>query len=129
VECVSPASGQVPDKRTILVVDDEVLARLMLADELRDQGWTVIEAASADEALRVLEGGVSIDLVITDIRMPGSLDGLALARRVRSDFAGIHVVIISGERPTAAVKAASDGFFEKPYSVDRLLARVSALLR
>lgn len=129
MECISPVSGQVPNKRTILVVDDEVLARMVLADELREQGWTVIEAASADEALRVLEGGVAIDLVITDIRMPGTMDGLGLAHRLRSGFKDIRVVIISGERPTAAVRAASDGFFEKPYSFDRLLDRVTLLLR
>ena len=129
MECVSPASGQVPIASTILVVDDEVLARLVLADELRDHGWTAIEAANADEALRVLQSGIAVDLVVTDIRMPGTMDGLGLARRIRADFAATRVIIVSGEHPTAEAMRSANEYFEKPYSVAHLLQRVIALLR
>lgn len=128
MECVSPATGRLPSRPTIMVVEDEVLARLALADELRDRGWSVVEAASADEAVRVLDGGVPVDLVLTDIRMPGSLDGLGLARRLRADFPDIRVLIVSGERPTSEAKGWCDGYFEKPYSFERLLERVVGLL-
>lgn len=128
MECVSPDNGQVPIRPTVMVVDDEVIARIVLADELRDRGWNVVEAASADEALRVLQGGVRIDLMVTDIRMPGSIDGVALARRARADLPGLPVVIVSGERPTDAARAVCDGYFEKPYSIDRLLDLVSDLM-
>ena len=69
-----------PDaKKTVLVVEDEVLIRLYLSEEIRAAGFTVIEAASADEAFEVLKSRNDIDLVLTDIRMPGTMDGLQLA--------------------------------------------------
>ena len=71
------------DRATILVVEDELLIRLMIADALRAAGFSVIEAMNADEALAVLRAGVSIDLVMTDIRVPGPTDGLGLADTVR----------------------------------------------
>ena len=128
MECVSPDNGQVPTKPTVMVVDDEVIARIVLADELRERGWSVVEAASADEALRVLQGGIRVDLMVTDIRMPGSIDGVALARRARTDLPGLPVVIVSGERPTDVARAVCDGYFEKPYSIDCLLDLVSDLM-
>ena len=70
----------VPDaKKTVLVVEDEVLIRLYLSEEIRAAGFTVIEAASADEAFEVLKSRNDIDLVLTDIRMPGTMDGRQLA--------------------------------------------------
>jgi len=66
---------------TVLLVEDEVLVRMMLADQLREAGCTVVEASDADEALLLLRQNlVRIDLVISDVRMPGSMDGLGLAR-------------------------------------------------
>jgi CheY-like chemotaxis protein len=67
------------------VVEDEVLVRIKVADELRAQGYAVIEATNASEAISVLQSSMRIDLVLTDIRMPGDLDGLGLARMMRSE--------------------------------------------
>lgn len=128
MECVSPSDGQVPTRSTILVVDDDALARFVLADGLRDHGWTAVEAANADEALLVLRSGVPVDIVVTDIRMPGTMDGLGLARQLRAGFPEVHVIIVSGERPTAEARRSSDEYFEKPYSFERLLERVTAKL-
>ena len=68
---------------TILVVEDEVLIRLHVAEELREAGFPVLEAADAGEALAILGHVDGVELIATDLRMPGELDGLALARQVR----------------------------------------------
>ncbi|MEA2816833.1 MAG: hypothetical protein QOI93_4534, partial [Rhodospirillaceae bacterium] len=60
---------------TILVVEDEILVRTVIAAYLRDCGFDVVEAGNADEAVRVLEAGIRIDIVFSDVNMPGSLDG------------------------------------------------------
>jgi len=70
-------------KRTILVVEDESFIRFDLADALREQGHAVIEAASGDEALSRLASGMRRDLVISDVHMPGELDGLAAWRGLK----------------------------------------------
>src|SRR5205823_5789281 len=85
-------------RSTVLVVEDEVLIRLMIADELRKQGLNVIEACSADEALSVLQSSVPVGLLVTDLHMPGKLNGLALARIVRRTFPMIKIVVSSGDR-------------------------------
>ena len=74
---------RIPPARTVLVVEDEPLIRSDLSDLLTDMGYTVLEAASADQAIALLETRAEIIAVITDVHMPGSMDGLALARIVR----------------------------------------------
>jgi DNA-binding response OmpR family regulator len=107
-----------PRVRAILVVEDEVLIRLVLADTLRDAGYAVVEAANGDEALAVL----------TSSTMPGSLDGVGLGRYVRSTRPGLKVIIVSGRTaPTATVDAA-DAFLSKPYEPAHLLAAIDLLL-
>ena len=68
-----------PRKARILVVEDEALVRVLIAEGLRLEGFSVIEADRADEALTYIKAGEQVDLVFSDIRMPGSLDGLQLA--------------------------------------------------
>ena len=78
----------------ILVVEDEVLIRLVIAQYLRDCGYRVIEAAHADEALLVLrKSEIAIDVLFTDVEMPGSMDGFALAQWVRSNRPDMDVVM------------------------------------
>lgn len=82
--------------RQILVVEDEVLIRMAIADELRDAGFTVIEAGNADEALSVLRTSSQIDLIVSDIDMPhGSINGLELGKQVRSNWPGVKFLIVS----------------------------------
>jgi CheY-like chemotaxis protein len=71
---------------TILVVEDEVLVRMAIADNLRKARYAVIEASNAHEALDLLRNGVDVRLIFSDVRMPGIIDGVALARIVRSEF-------------------------------------------
>lgn len=112
--------------RTVLIVEDEVLVRLMIAEELRRAGYDVIEAANADEALDALAHITSVSLVITDIRMPGSMDGLRLARLVRSEYPATRILLTSGNFPNVAID--HDGFFLKPYDACKMIHHIKTLL-
>jgi CheY-like chemotaxis protein len=84
-------------KPAVLVVEDVVLVRLLVADFLRGRGFHVIEVANADEAVRVLESDFPVDVVLSDIHMPGgSMDGLGLARWVRAHRPDLKVILASG---------------------------------
>jgi CheY-like chemotaxis protein len=115
------------DIHTVLVVEDEVLVRLMIAEELRSAGFQVIEAASADEALAVLANISDVSLIISDIRMPGSMDGLGLAKKVRAEFPKIRIVLTSGHLMTLS-SVDHDGFFFKPYEPDEIVDLIKTLL-
>ncbi|KQS84814.1 response regulator [Rhizobium sp. Leaf383] len=107
---------------TILVVEDEVLIRMDAADYFSDEGFEVLEAASADEALLILESRADVDFVFSDINMPGSLDGLALCRRVAERWPLIGIIVTSGMmRPTRTSLPGRTLFFEKPYEYKLLL--------
>jgi CheY-like chemotaxis protein len=118
--------------QTILVVEDEVLIRLEIADSLRDGGFHVLEAAGASEAVEILSTSVRVDLVFTDIQMPGGMDGLGLARWVRRHRPDARVLLTSGAargmdlgedlRDLAPIQ-------EKPVPETLLLLRIRALLR
>jgi CheY-like chemotaxis protein len=120
----SSRPGSLRAMPTILVVEDEVLVRLWVTDELRANGFTVLEAANGDEALQVLNSPVEVDLVFTDIRMPGRLDGVALAQWLREERPGLKVIIASSN--LAAPSA--DAFVLKPYSMLSVLQKIKELL-
>ena len=111
-----------------LVVDDEFLIRALLSDHLQGCGFRVLEAASADEAIGIIQRAeFSIDLVLTDIRMPGLMDGFGLARWLHTNKPGLPVILTSGDSKKAhAVKELCEErpFFEKPYEVKEVLAQV-----
>jgi DNA-binding NtrC family response regulator len=113
---------------TVLVVEDEVLIRLDLADHLRLAGYRVIEASNGDEALTVLQSIDTVSLMISDIRMPGQTDGTALATWVRREMPHVKVILVSGHRPTTDMTSISDMAFEKPVHPDFLVRRVTQLL-
>ena len=77
---MSPDAELCPTPGHVLIVEDDVLIRVLLADELRDAGLRVIEAANADEALSIFEAGAQVDLLFTDVQMPGSIDGVELGQ-------------------------------------------------
>lgn len=114
----------------VLVVEDEVLVRMTLADVLDEAGFKVIEAANADEALRVLAAIPDIRAVITDVEMPrGSIDGFELARRVRTDRQEIGILIASG-RAAPSQDDLPDGavFVGKPVHPETLVRLIESLL-
>ena len=116
----------------VLVVEDEVLIRLAISGYLRDCGYRVFEAANADEARTILQqADLEIDLVLSDIEMPGSMDGFGLAQWVRKNRPGLDVVLVgTTER---AADAAGDlcekgPMLAKPYEPQILVDRVKQLL-
>jgi DNA-binding response OmpR family regulator len=115
---------------TILVVEDEVLIRLPLADFLRDNGFRVLEGANAAEARAVLDAGTPVDLLFSDINMPGPEDGIALAAWVRQSRPHIAVLLTSGAPHPAAKLEAVRGvaMLTKPYEFDDVAGRIAALL-
>jgi CheY-like chemotaxis protein len=112
---------------TILVVDDVVLARMVAASQLRHHGFAVIEVNSADEALRVLNAAVKVELVFADVNLEGSsLDGFELGRWVRENKPGMKVLLTSGEVPAPGPDG--EAFLPKPYKYEELLRCVRTLL-
>ena len=114
-------------KPTILVVEDVVLVRLVAADQLRQQGFEVVEASSADEAMRLLNAGVPIDLVFSDVHLPGSsLDGFELARWIGDKKPKVKVLLTSGQVPSPG--PGGEVLLVKPYKYPELIQRLRALL-
>ncbi len=109
----------------ILVVEDDFLVRLMVSDSLREAGFNVIEAFNADEAIYILRSGVPVDLMLSDVRMPGTMDGLELLEHSRRTYPDIPVIMMSGH--LAAHEALSRGashFLAKPYSFQTALTLI-----
>jgi two-component system, response regulator PdtaR len=115
-------------KQLVLVVEDEILVRMNSVDMIRDLGFEVIEAVDAHEAVMLLESIPGIEVVFTDIQMPGSMDGLLLAAVVRDRWPPVALLITSGrERPSAADIPTDARFIPKPYSRYELGEQLHAL--
>jgi two-component system, response regulator PdtaR len=128
VRCNGEQHPETQAEATILLVEDEVLVRMMMADKLRDAGYMVVEASSADEALQVLRhNGVDVRLIVSDVRMPGVVDGLGLAREVRSHYPQIKIVLTSAHLPKSDWTE-HDGFFPKPYDPATIVRHIKTLL-
>jgi len=121
--------GRAQPPATVLVVDDDELVREMAATFLSMQGYRVIEAGSGDEAVAVLDGAGQIDVVFTDLRMPGRLDGVGLARWVRAHCPKTRVLITSGYTSGAqqVVRVSNGPLIPKPYQPEDVVRRVQAL--
>jgi CheY-like chemotaxis protein len=76
--------------------------RLMVTDELRKGGFKAIEARNADEAIALLQSQVPVDLVFTDVRLPGSIDGLTLAGLIRQTRPELRIIVVSGNLPAGS---------------------------
>ena len=103
-------------KPAVLIVEDEPLVRLSAAQMIEQAGFEVIEAGSADEAIRILESRSDIRIVFTDIQMPGSMDGLKLAHAVRNRWPPIKIIVTSGRQLVMEEDLPEGGrFIAKPY--------------
>jgi CheY-like chemotaxis protein len=117
------------DSRRILIVEDEMIVRLIGSDMLTDAGYEVVEAATADEALRILDRHGEVEVLFTDIRMPGSMDGLQLARVVHERWPATKILITSGDTfPPPSAIADNGRFIPKPYNTEVLRHEVDTLL-
>jgi two-component system, response regulator PdtaR len=116
-------------KLVILVVEDELLLRMYAADLLEENGFGVVEAENADAALKVLETRDDVRLLFTDVKMPGSCDGMDLARQVHARWPNILLVITSGHlRPTQEEIPDHGHFIAKPYREKDLLGEVNGMI-
>jgi CheY-like chemotaxis protein len=114
---------------TILVAEDEVLVRHEISEYLRSQGYGVVEANSAAEAIQVFKDSVDVTVVFTDVRMPGTIDGLDLAHYVQSHHPDVPVVITSGHVRPADIPADLGPIIEKPYTPVDVLEAIKAKLQ
>ncbi len=127
-----PRNAALPgNPQTILFVEDEVLIRLVIAEYLRDCGYKVHEAAHADEAVLVLQSpDVTIDIVFSDVSMPGSMDGFGLARWIRANRPEIQVVLTSGidrSAEVAGMLCEAGPLLAKPYEPQGVVDRIKLL--
>jgi DNA-binding NtrC family response regulator len=113
---------------TVLLVEDEVLIRLMIAEELRSQRLHVVEASNAEEAMTILDSAIPIDLLFTDIRMPGRIDGVGLVQLARARFPKLKVIMTSSHPSEAAARDLADSFLFKPYDLPSMVEQVEKLL-
>jgi CheY-like chemotaxis protein len=114
-------------KPVILVVEDEPFLRFHAADVLEQEGFGIAEATNAENALRVLENRQDVKLVFTDIQLPGTLDGIDLARQVQKRWPHIQVVITSGRKRPSPAEMPEGRFLAKPYSSQDLLREIGGL--
>ena len=120
------SNGHKP-KPLILMVEDDILVRMPVADYLRENDYDVIEAANANEAQAVLQSGQPIEIMFTDINMPGSMDGIALSKWVLGKYPDMQIILTSG-----VVVPKSDStnvfFLPKPYELETLTAHLKKML-
>lgn len=120
--------GQAIPPRSILIVEDEPFIRYDLVDFFEDRGFKVFEAEDADEAIEVLAANASIRIVLTDVQMPGSMDGVKLAHFVRGRYPPTILIVVSGmANPFAADLPDRAVFVEKPFDPRHVLRVIDHL--
>ena len=116
-------------KTVILVVEDEAIIRMGAVQMLEDAGFAVVEASNADDAIKILEIRNDVRAVFTDINMPGTLDGMRLARAVRGRWPPIHLIVTSGiHSPNEKDLPVGGRFIRKPYDPAHVIATIRELL-
>jgi CheY-like chemotaxis protein len=124
-------AGHRLEASTILVVEDEVLIRLMISEYLREFGYKVVEARNAAEATRILQSDEPVEIVFSDIRMPGDMNGIGLAQWIGRNKPGVGVVLTSAHvqpKDLAGQACADAPFVEKPYVPYTVLKCIRAQL-
>lgn len=113
----------------VLVVEDEMVLRMRAVDIVEDAGFIPVEAVSADEALKILDTRNDIDLLFTDIQMPGTMDGLKLARETHSRWPHIKIILVSGQvAVTDADKPDDSKFFPKPLEILKMVLELQEMV-
>jgi CheY-like chemotaxis protein len=121
-----------PAGETVLVVDDEPAVRMLITETLTDLGYTALEASDANSGLKVLQSNVRIDLLITDVGLPGGMNGRQMADAARGTRRKLKVLFITGYAENAAV---GNGHLEpgmhvlsKPFAMDKLASRIKSII-
>ena len=113
----------------LLLVEDEFLIRLMLSEALLDDGYEVVEASDADEAIgRLADDDAPFRALLTDVQLPGPVNGYELAHRVRARVPGIPVIFMTGRPEPLGESFRRDVVIAKPYLPSEVCAAVARLL-
>jgi CheY-like chemotaxis protein len=117
-----------PGPPIILIVEDDPLLRMIAVEYVEDAGYLAVEAENADEALEILECHSDIALLLTDINMPGSMDGAGLTLAVRARWPAINIIVVSGQMQLFDLALPPGcSFFGKPYQPSALLAAMHSM--
>lgn len=119
-------SSGLPKQLKVLVVEDEVFVRLMAVDAIEEAGFSTVEASDADEAIGLLEDQADIDVVFSDIKMPGSIDGLELADAIKLRWPHIFTILTSGHMTVPDLPMGTV-FVQKPYRASWLTNSLNAI--
>ncbi|WP_313531666.1 response regulator [Shinella sp.] len=116
-------------KAVILVVEDSALIRMSAVDLVLSAGYEALEAWDADEAIRILEERADIDLVFTDVQMPGTMDGIKLAHYIRDRWPPVKLIVASGDAILEESSLPSGSrFFAKPYEDHAIADAIARML-
>ncbi len=122
-------SSSTSGRAVVLIVEDEPLVRMMVIELFEDEGFEVLEAANADQALGIFGERDDVALLFTDVEMPGSIDGYALARWVHAHRPAVKTLIVSGRAlPRAGDVPDGAAFVGKPYDHDDVMRRVQTMM-
>lgn len=125
------ATAALPSSTVLVVVDDDLLVREPISDYLREVGYEVLEAGDAHQAIDLVDHAAHVDLVFSDVRMPGELDGVGLARWVRSHRPELPVLLTSGYDAGGWLGnelGQEVRLIQKPYTQDQVLRQIRRLL-
>ena len=116
-------------RAVVLIVEDEPLVRMMVIELFEDEGFEVLEAGNADQALGIFGERDDVALLFTDVEMPGSMDGYALAKWVCVNRPAVKTIIVSGRAlPRAGDLPVGAAFVGKPYDYDDVMRRVQTMM-
>jgi two-component system, response regulator PdtaR len=116
-------------KPVVLVVEDSALIRISAIDLVLDAGYEALEACNADEAIRILEMRDDIDLVFTDVQMPGTMDGIKLSHYIRDRWPPVRLIVASGAAILEeSLLPAGSRYFPKPYDSSTISEAMARLL-
>ena len=117
-----------PARALVLIVEDELLVRENAADMLEAAGYATLQASDAAEAIAILESRDDIRVVVTDVQMPGSMDGLRLAALIRDRWPPVELIVTSGQAAEDWVLPERAKFLPKPYTDASLVGTIAPLL-
>ncbi|MBY5458933.1 response regulator [Rhizobium beringeri] len=116
-------------KAVVLVVEDSTIIRMSAVDLVFSAGYEALEACDADEAIRILESRNDIDLVFTDVQMPGTMDGIKLSHYIRDRWPPVRLIVASGEAILEESNLPTGSrFFSKPYDNHAITDAMAHLL-
>jgi two-component system, response regulator PdtaR len=119
-----------PSRPLILVVEDEPLVRDLNLDILQEAGFRIIEAADADQAFEILKRRPDVQVILTDVDMPGSINGFEFARLAAQGWPEVKLLVVSGKmRPEPGDLPDGSTFLAKPYRPHELVAELARLTR